>query len=58
MDPQRADVAVLTGVAKAVAEKLHIDETYAEVLPAQKAEAVSALQAKGRVVESPASCPR
>ena len=47
-------VAILTGdaqgVAKSVAEKLHIDETYAEVLPAQKAEAVSALQAKGRVV--------
>jgi len=47
-------VALLTGdahgVARAVAEKLHIDETYAEVLPAQKAEAVAALQAKGRVV--------
>jgi Cu2+-exporting ATPase len=47
-------VAILTGdaheVAKAVGKELDIEEIYAEVLPARKAEAVSDLQAKGRVV--------
>lgn len=47
-------VAILTGdaheVAKAVAKELNIDEIYAEVLPAQKAQAVADLQAKNRVV--------
>ncbi len=48
------DVAMLTGdsedVAKAVAADLGIDRYYAEVLPADKDEAVADLQAKGRNV--------
>lgn len=47
-------VGILTGdaheVAKAVASKLAIDEVYAEVLPANKAQAVAQLQAAGRTL--------
>ncbi|HAJ77262.1 MAG TPA: copper-transporting ATPase [Gammaproteobacteria bacterium] len=47
-------IVMLTGdsaaTAKAVAEKLDIDEVHAEVLPEQKAEAVKQLQAEGHIV--------
>ena len=48
------DVAMLTGdskdVAKAVADELGIDQYFAEVLPADKDEAVAELQAQGKMV--------
>jgi Cu2+-exporting ATPase len=48
------DVAMLTGdsqdVAKAVADELGIDQYFAEVLPADKDEAIADLQAQGRDV--------
>jgi Cu2+-exporting ATPase len=51
---QRKRVAILTGDAKGVAEsvaaKLGITEIFAEVLPHQKAEIVSRLQADGSIV--------
>jgi Cu2+-exporting ATPase len=51
---QRKRVAILTGDAKGVAEsvaaKLGITEIFAEVLPHQKAEIVSKLQADGSIV--------
>jgi len=47
-------VVMLTGdnaiTARAVADKLNIDEVKADVLPEQKAEAVKALQAEGKIV--------
>jgi len=47
-------IVMLTGdsavTAKAVAEKLDIDQMHAEVLPEQKAEAVKQLQAEGHIV--------
>lgn len=47
-------IVMLTGdnqkTAEAVAKKLGIDDVKADVLPAQKAEAVKALQAKGHIV--------
>ncbi|MFQ5459600.1 MAG: heavy metal translocating P-type ATPase [Anaerolineae bacterium] len=49
-----AEVAMLTGdseaVAKSVAEELGIDHYFAEVLPENKAEVVSGLQAEGKHV--------
>jgi Cu+-exporting ATPase len=48
------NVVMLTGdseaTAKAVANKLNIDDVQAEVLPEQKAQVVKSLQAQGRVV--------
>src|SRR5207245_4596766 len=38
------------GTGEAVARQLGIDQVYAEVLPAQKAEIVKRLQAEGRIV--------
>ena len=50
----RVRVVMLTGdnraTAKAVAEKVGIDEFFAEVLPEQKSEKVAELQAKGEIV--------
>jgi Cu+-exporting ATPase len=47
-------IVMLTGdnktTAEAVAQKLGIDEVVAEVLPDQKAQAIKALQDKGRIV--------
>lgn len=48
------EVAMLTGdsqdVAKAVAEELHIDQYFAEVLPADKDQKVISLQKQGKMV--------
>jgi Cu+-exporting ATPase len=51
---ERIRIVMLTGdsktTARAVADRLNIDEVIAEVLPGQKVEVVKRLQAEGRVV--------
>ena len=48
--PEAEDFGLLWADALLVGKELDIEEIYAEVLPARKADAVSDLQAKGRVV--------